>query len=160
TVFTVDEKTLWNIWKGKRFPYQFSYPETLPLTGFPNDPSDSAGISWNGKKPSENIIMSVIELSKNKALTPYIKKPKKEFVENWWKQFSGLSGVSAIAEFTNKKGLKGYKTRFINAQGQTPNLDIFFEVPNNPSLIIRIANGILDETVFDTIVESVEWRKE
>jgi len=158
-VFTVDEKIPWKIWKGKHFPYQFSYPKTLPLTGFPNDPSDSAGISWNGKKPSENILINIIELSKNKAFEPYIKKPKKEFVENWWKQFSGLSGVSAITEFTNKKGLKGYKTRFINAQGQTPNLDIFFEVPNKPELIVRIANGILDETVFDTIVESVEWKK-
>jgi len=157
TLFTVDEKTPWNIWKGKHFPYQFSYPETLQLTGFPNDPSDSAGISGSGKKPSENILMSVIELSKNKAFEPYVKKPKKEFVENWWKQFSGLSGVSTITEFTNKKGLKGYKTRFINAQGQTPNLDIFFEVPGKPELIIRIANGILDETVFDTIVESVSW---
>jgi len=157
TVFTVDETIPWIIWKGKHFPYQFSFPETLPLTGFPNNPSDSAGMSWNGKKPSENILVSVIELSKNTALAPYIKKPKKEFVENWWKQFSGLSGVSAITEFTNKKGLKGYKTRFINVQGQTPNLDIFFEVPGKPELIIRIANGILDEKVFEKIVESVSW---
>ena len=159
SVFTADEKTPWILWYGKRFPYQFSYPKTLTLSGFPNDPSDSVGISWNGKKPSENILLSVIELSKNKAFEPYIKKPKKEFVEQWWKQFTGLSGVSTITEFTNKKGLKGYKTRFINAQGQTPNLDIFFEVPKKPELVIRIANGILDETVFDTIMESVEWKK-
>jgi len=158
TVFTADAKTKWIIWEGKTYAYRFSYPETLPLSGFPNDPNDSVGISWNGKKPAENILINVIDLSKNTTFVPYAKKPKKEFVSNWWKQFSGLTGVSPIAEFTNKKGLKGYKARFINTEGETPNLDVFFEVPNDPTRMIRIANGILDETVFDTIVESVEWK--
>jgi hypothetical protein len=159
TIFTADAKTPWNIWKGKTFPYQFSYPDTLTLTGFPNDPMDSAGISWGGRKPQENILINVIDLSTNKTFEPYIKKSKQEFVSNWWKQFSGLTGVSPITDFTNKKGLKGYKARFINSAGQTPNLDVFFEVPKNPNLIIRIANGILDPTLFDAIVETVSWEK-
>jgi len=157
--FTADASTPWKIWKANTFPYQFSYPETLTLAGFPNDPSDSVGISWGGRKPTENILVSVIDLSKNPVFDPYITKPKKEFVNSWWKQFSGLTGVSPITEFTNKKGLKGYKARFINMKGETPNLDVFFEVPKNPNLVIRIANGILDPTVFDTIVESVSWGK-
>lgn len=158
TLFTAKVNTPWKTWKGSVFSYQFSYPETLPLIGFPKDPMDSVGISWSGKKPQENILINVIDLSKNKNFEPYVKKPKKEFVSVWWKQFSGLTGTTPIVEFTNKKGLKGYKTRFINAAGQTPNLDVFFEVPKNPELMIRIANGVLDPTLFDTIVESVEWK--
>jgi len=159
SLFTADTSTLWKTWTGKTYPYAFSYPETLPLAGFPNDPSDSVGMSWKGKKPQEHILINVIDLSKNTAFTPYISTSKKEFVQNWWKQFSGLKGVSSLTEFTNTKGLKGYKTRFINSDGQSPNLDIFFEVPKNPNLMIRIANGIIDPTVFDTMVESVEWKK-
>jgi len=158
TVFIADEKSKWIMWIGKTFPYQFFYPETLQLSGFPNDPNDSVGIAWDGKKPAENILINVIDLSKNTTFVPYVKKPKKEFVSNWWKQFSGLTGVSPITEFTNKKGLKGYKARFINTKGETPNLDVFFEIPKNPTLMIRIANGIIDPPVFDTIVESVEWK--
>jgi len=156
-VFTADKNIPWKTWKAKTFPYQFSYPETLLLTGFPNDPMDSVGISWNGLKPQENILINVIDLTSNKDFESYVNKPKKEFVLSWWKQFSGLTGATPIVEFTNNKGLKGYKTRFINQAGQTPNLDIFFEVPKNPNLMIRIANGIVDPAVFDAIVDSVSW---
>jgi len=158
SVFTADEKTPWKTWAGKIYSYQFSYPETLQISGFSNDPMDSAGISWNGKKPAENILINVIDLSKNNAFEGYIKKPKKEFVLNWWKQFSGLTGMTPLVEFTNKKGLKGYKTRFINTKGETPNLDVFFEIPGTPTLMIRIANGLIDPLLFEKIVDSVEWK--
>lgn len=157
--FTAPDTSVWKQWKGTAFPYQFSYPDTLPLTGFSNDQNDSVGYAWGGRKAAENILINVIDLSKNTTFEPYITKPKKEFVNAWWKQFSGLTGVSPIVGFTNKKGLKGYKARFINAAGQTPNLDIFFEIPGNKNLIIRIANGLMDPLLFDTIVETVEWKK-
>ena len=158
-IFTADANTPWIPWQGTVYPYRFSYPQTLTLTGFPNDPMDSVGISWGGRKAQDTILLNVIDLSKNTAFEPFIKKTKKEFVNSYWKQFSGLTGVESIREFTNKKGLKGYKTRFINSSGQTPNLDIFFEVPKSPNLVIRIANGIVDPTLFDMIVETVEWKK-
>ena len=158
SLFVADPKTPWTVWVGKTYPYRFSYPNTLTLTGFPHDPMDSVGISWGGKKPQENILINVIDLSKNASFEPYIKQSKKQFVDAWWKQFSGLTGNTPVEKFTNKKGLVGYKTRFINKGGQTPNLDIFFEVPKKPGLMIRIANGILDPSVFDVMVESVEWK--
>lgn len=155
--FTADTQTPWKTWSGRTFPYHFSYPQTLTLADFPGDASDSVGISWGGRKPQENILISIMDLSKTTENQQYVKKSKKDFVSNWWKQFSGLTGVSKIEEFTNSKGLSGYKTRFINTQGQTPNLDVFFEVPKKPELVIRIANGLIDPTTFDKIVDSVEW---
>lgn len=157
--FTADPKTPRTTWTGKKFPYQFSYPTSLPLATFPSDPSDSVGVTWNGLKPEEHILINIVDLSKNKALTPFIKDPKDLMVNAWWRQFSGLTGLTPIVEFTNSKGLKGYKTRFINAKGETPNLDIFFEVPAHPELVIRVANGVLDDRVFDEIVDSVSWQK-
>lgn len=157
-IFTADDKTPWKIWTAQHHAYRFSYPQTLLLSDFPNDPSDAVGFAWNGKKAAENILINVIDLSANKTYELYVKKPKKEFVNAWWKQFSGLTGVSPIEQFTNKKGLKGYKARFINTKGETPNVDIFFEVPGNPALIIRIANGILDPALFDKMVDTVEWK--
>lgn len=159
TLFTAPFDTPWNTWHASKFPFSFSYPKTLTLSGFPNDPMDAVGITWNGKKPQENILISVIDLSKNKTFDALLDKPREEFIKAWWKQYSGLKGATPIINFTNKNGLKGYKTRFINTEGKTPNLDIFFDVPNQKHLIIRIANGILDPSIFDAIVDSVEWKK-
>ena len=156
--FTADDTIAWKTWSGTVFPYRFSYPQTLPLQSFQNDPLDSVGIVWGKLPANQNILLSVITLSSNTASAPYAAKPKIEFVQNWWKEFPGLKGVKTIEPFTNRKGLKGYKARFINSEGKTPNLDIFFEVPENPKLIIRVANGILDDPVFEKIVESVEWK--
>ncbi len=158
-IFSADQSTQWIVWKGTNYPFRFSYPETLTLTGFPQDPMDSVGISWNGNKPQEHILVNIVDLSKNSMLSSLVNKPKKEFVSSWWKQYSGLIGVSDITEFTNTKGMKGYRTQYINKQGQMPNTDVFFEVPGNKNLVIRAANGILDASVFDRIVDSVEWTK-
>jgi len=160
TLFTASFDTPWNTWTATKFPFSFSYPKTLTLSGFPNDPMDAVGITWNGKKPQENILISVIDLSKNKTFETLINKPREEFITAWWKQYSGLKGATPIIEFTNKNGLKGYKTRFINTEEKTPNLDIFFDVPNQKNLILRIANGILDPSIFDAIVDSVDWKKQ
>src|SRR4030042_512894 len=82
---------------------------------------------------------------------------KKTYVENWWKQFSGLKGVQTVTEFVNAKGMKGYKAKYINYADQTPNDDVFFEVPGRADLVIRMANGIVDPAVFDRMVDSVSW---
>ena len=156
--FTIEPGTKWRVWENSTAPFRFSHPDTLILTGFSSPETESVGIEWNGKKASENILISSINLSINPLYGPYIKKPKKEFVNFWWQQFSGLTGVKTITEFTNKKGLKGYRAQFINTKGETPNTDIFFEIPTSPNRIIRIANGILDQDVFNKIVDSVEWK--
>ena len=157
--FKADRAVAWKIYTGNTYPYRFSYPVTLPIAAFPDDPSDAAAVNWGAGSLQEKVLLSVIDISQFKILSAYVKEPKIGFAQNWWREFSGLSGVATVSAFTNGKGMKGYRAIYINSAGQTPNVDIFFEVPQNPKLVIRIANGVLDPALFDKIVDSVEWKK-
>ncbi|OGG04483.1 hypothetical protein A2W14_06290 [Candidatus Gottesmanbacteria bacterium RBG_16_37_8] len=153
--FTADATVPYKEQWGVNNPFVFSYPETLPLVVFINDPTDSVGIAWGNTPPQTNILLN-IELIKDRD-EKMLNRPKKEFVENWWEYFTGLKGVASIQPFTNISGLKGYKAQYINQINATPNMDVFFEVPDRQDIMIHLANGILDQTIFDRIVDSVKW---
>jgi hypothetical protein len=102
--------------------------------------------------------IGVDDLRRTEALKKYITTSKRAYVEEWWKQFGGLKGVSSIVEFTNSKGIKGYRAKYINTNNQTPNEDVFFEVAE-PHFVIHIASGVLDPAVFEGIIDSVSWVK-
>ncbi|OGG04250.1 hypothetical protein A2Z33_03820 [Candidatus Gottesmanbacteria bacterium RBG_16_52_11] len=157
--FTVSESTAWKNYSGSVFPFTFSYPETLEIVAFPKDPSESLGYAWAGNPPQNNIIFRVNNLNTTEPeMAAYISKPKREYVSNWWKQYSGgLKGVKSVEEFTNSKGMRGYKAKFINTADQTPNDDVFFEIPGRPDLMVRFGNGWLDSAVFDRIVDTFSW---
>lgn len=152
--FTSASDTPWVLYQGKIYPYSFSYPKTLNLAVFPNDPSESVAINW-GNIPAPNNLLLNIEFV-NDRNPEYVGKPE-EFVRNWWKAFSGLKGVLSIDKFTNSNGLIGYKAIYVNNADQTPNVDVFFETPQDPNLMIRLANGVLDPTIFDRIVDSLNY---
>jgi len=141
--------------KGHVYPYTMSVPATLTLTTFPNDPYDMYAIM--GNDPSSNVLIGVDDLSKNTTRSQFINQPKTVYINNWWKQFGGLTGVKSIEPFTNSKGLKGYTVKFLNTANESPNLDIFFEVPDKPQYVIHLSNGTLDPSVFTKIVDSVGW---
>ena len=137
-------------------PYEFSYPETLTLVIFPtNPPTDSVAIVWNDIPPQQNILLN-IEVIKDRN-PDMVGKPKSDFVQNWWRHFSGLKGVASMTTFTNSNNLKGYKAQYINSLGQYPNVDVFLEVPGRDDIMVHLANGILDWAIFDAIVDSVSW---
>jgi hypothetical protein len=157
-LFTADANTEWTTFKGHKYPYSFSYPKTLTIVVFPNDVLDAAAIAFSNIPAQQNILANVDDISKNDKMKQYAgTQSKDKYVENWWKQFGGLKGVSSIKAFVNTKGLHGYRTKFINTAGQTPNEDVFFEVPAHPELVIRLANGILDKPIFDRIIDTVGW---
>lgn len=143
---------------GRTYPYSFRAPATLTLVTFPNDTFDIYALSINGQPPEQNVLIGVDDLNRTEELKKFIKGTKRAYVENWWKQFGGLKGVTSVTQFTNSAGLAGYKAKYLNAAGQTPNDDIFFET-SNPAYVIHLANGPLDKTVFDGIVDSVAWKK-
>lgn len=153
--FTATEETPWVSYSGKIYPYTFSYPETLKLTSFPNDPSDSVAIDWGGIPVGQNIFLN-IEFIKNHDLN-LVGKPL-EYVQGWWQYFSGLKGVRSVIEFTNSQGLKGYKAAYINQAGKSPNVNVFFEIPDDPSIIIHLANGVLEPKIFERIIDSVQYQ--
>ncbi len=140
----------WQTVKGNIYPYAMSVPASLTLTTFPNDPYDMYAIA--GRDPESNVLIG-IDTKANPSET------KSAYIQSWRKQFSVLTGVKSIDPFTNSKGLKGYKVKFLNAGGESPNSDIFFEVPDKPQYVIHLSNGPLDGTVFDTIVDSVGWNQ-
>ena len=140
---------------GANYPYSFSYPETLPIVVFTNDPTDSVAIDWDNITAQKNVLFNIELIEKrDKSM---IVKPKIEYVKNWWQYFSGLKGVNSVTPFANLGGLKGYRAQYINNAGTAPNADIFFEVPGRNDIMIHLANGILDAAIFDKIVDSVKW---
>jgi hypothetical protein len=147
----------WHTVKGHIYPYTVSVPATVALTTFPNDPYDMYALE--GRDPSSNVLIGVDDLSKNSTRSQFTTQPKTAYINQWWKQFSVLTGVKSIDPFTNSKGLKGYKVKFLMANGESPSLDIFFEVPSKPQYVIHLSNGQLDPAVFTKIVDSVGWEK-
>jgi len=151
--FTAPADTPWISYTGLIYPYTFSYPGNLSLEIF-SDPPDSVGISWGNLDPKLNILLDVQSIKKN---SPQYAGQTLEYVRNWWKFYSGLKGISTVDRFVNANGLVGYKAIYINKNDQTPNVDVFFEIPKNPDLLVHLANGILDPEIFDRIVDSVKY---
>jgi hypothetical protein len=156
--FTASDVAQWEEHKGKVYPFTFTYPANLTMTTFTGDITDSVGIAWGSYTPQANILFRVSDINKvEPSMAKYIGKPE-EYAKNWWTQYTGgLKGVKSLVAFTNSKGMKGYRVRFINQSDQTPNEDVFFEVPGRQDLMVRFGNGILDQTVFDRIIDSFNW---
>lgn len=150
--------TQWRSMKGHIYPYTMSVPAALSLTTFPNDPYDMYALM--GSDPASNVLIGVDDLSKNSTRSQFTNQPKTAYINQWWKQFNILTGVKSIEPFTDSKGLKGYKVKFLTATGESSSLDIFFEVPDKPQYVIHLSNGSLDPAVFAKIVDSVGWEKE
>jgi len=134
---------------GKKYPYSFLYPSSLSLGVFPNDPFDAVTIFWGDTNPQENLLLRVETLKDTK-------KSKKDYVLDWWKDYT-WKGVSDITEFTNSKGLKGYRAKYLDSSGSSPFDHVFFEAPGRPELVIWLSGKMLEQGVFDKIVDSVTW---
>lgn len=146
----------WATQMGKKYPYSFLYPSTLSLGVFPDDPFDAVTIFWGDTNPQENLLVRIENLKVLPAGRQDPKKSKKDYVRDWWKDYT-WKGVADIAEFTNSKGLKGYRAKYLDASGTSPFDHVFFEVPGRPELVIWLSGKMLAQGVFDKIVDSVTW---
>ncbi len=146
----------WVTQTGKKYPYSFLYPSSLSLGVFPDDPFDAVTIFWGDTNPQENLLLRVENLKEIKGKEVYIKKPKKDYVLDWWKEYN-WKGVADITEFVNSKGLKGYRTKYLDTSGSSPYDHVFFEVPNRAELVIWMSGKLLEPSVFDRLVDSVTW---
>jgi len=155
--FTAGPDVSWQEYKGQIYDYTFSYPETLQLAVFPDDSSDSVAIQWGNISPRSNILLNIENIPDRDPT--YIGKVE-EYARNWWKFFSGLTGLKSLEKIYTTSGLTGYKAIYINTAGQSPNVDIFFEVPADPNKALHIANGVLDPAIFDRIVDSLSFETE
>ncbi len=157
----IDENTKWIEHKGIDHPFTFLYPESIELVTFPKDITESAGFGWGNIQPQSNLLFRIIDINASEpAMVKYINQPKIEYVKHWWEQYTGgLKGVESVTPFTNSRGMKGYRAKYLNHSDQTPNDDIFFEVPGRRDLMVRFGNGPLEKTVFDKIIDSFSWGK-
>lgn len=155
STFTVDQNVQWNTMGGKTYNYAFSYPVTLPLVVYTGDPTDTVSIAWGTIPPQQNVLAKVFQIADFNS--KYVSLPKEQYVNDWWQQYSGLKGVKSVTPFTNASGMKGYRARYIDYADQAAVDNVFFEVPNNPNVMLHFANGILDPLVFERIVQSVTW---
>src|SRR4030042_4727882 len=136
-VFTAASDVTWATKKGNIYPFSFSYPSTLTLVVFTSDITDSITINWGNIPVQQNLLLNM-ELIDSRD-SQYVKKPKLEFVNNWYRYFSGLKEVESVEKFTNINGLVGYKAKYLNYTNASPNIDIFFEVPKHPQIMIHLA---------------------
>lgn len=142
---------------GKVFPFSFTYPKSLSLGVFPGDPFDSVTIFWGNTNPQENLLLRVENLKDIPNASEYLNKPKIEYARDWWKQYN-WKGVDSVVQFTNSKGLTGYRAKYKDGRGAIPFDHVFFEVPNRPELVIWMSGKLLDQATFDAIVDSVSWQ--
>lgn len=152
--FSTSADTPWVNYQGKVYAYTFSYPQTLSLSFFPKDPSDSVAINWGNIIPENNILLNVESI---KTKDPQYLGNTEEYARNWWKAFNGLKGVLSVEKLNTSNGLKGFRAVYINLAGQSPNVDVFLEIPGNQDMVIHLANGVLDPAIFNRIVDSVKY---
>ena len=155
--FTVPADAPWTTINGVLYPYSFEAPSSLTLVRLPNDQFDIYAISWNNQSPESNVLIGVDNLNRTAQLKPYINKPTISYVEDWWKQFGALTGVTTITPFTNKNTMKGYRARYKIGGNPSPTEDIFFEVPKRPELVIHLSSGVLSDEVFNRILDTLNW---
>lgn len=152
---TIPSDAAWTERTGVQFPYTFTYPDTLSLGVFPNDPYDAVTIFHPGTDANANIFFRVENLTTlNKS--EYAGKTE-AYAKVWWKDYA-WKNVSSVSAFTNKNGLKGYRALYVNDLGKSPYEHVFFEVPNNPNLVIWISGKLFDTSVFNRLVDSVNWK--
>lgn len=151
--FAVDPTTSWLTMTGKSHGFTFSYPSTLPLVVYSGDTTDTISIGWGNIPPQQNIIINVSDVS---DLDPkYIPLPREQYVKDWWKQYSGLKGLKSITPFTNPQNIKGFRARYFDWSDNAPIDNVFYPLPNNSHYVIHLANGVLEPSVFDRIVNSI-----
>lgn len=145
----------WTETKGKIYPYTFSYPSSLSLGVFPDDPYDGVTVFYGNTDSSANLFFRVEDLNRlNKK--DYIAKPKMDYVSAWWKDYQ-WKGVASVTAFTNSKGLHGYRAKYLDDTGKTPYDQVFFEIPEKNDRIIWLSGKLFDQNVFDKIVDRVSW---
>lgn len=153
---SVGEASQWVEHKGNLLPYAFSYPSSLSLGVFPDDPYDSVTVFYPGSDAQTNLFFRVDNLTRlNK--NAYIGNLM-GYAKNWWKDYT-WKGVASMTTFTNSKGLNGVRAKYLDDKGESPYDHVFFSVPERTDLIIWVSGKLFTQDVFDRLVDSVSWKQ-
>lgn len=147
----------WVEYRGKVFPYSFQHPKSLSIGFFPDDPFDGVTVFLPNTKPEDNLFLRVEDLTKISEAKDYVGKSKREYAENWWRQYPAWTSVVSVTAFTNSQGLKGYRAKYLDAAGTSPYDHVFFEVYGKQNLVLWLSGRLLPQEVFDRLIDSLAW---
>ena len=151
-LFSVDASTKWNPEVNDEFGFEFSLPETAKVSRYKN----GMGLEYKEFQPSWNLLYSVDLASSRsgefKSLTG------KNYVENYWRQYPGLTGLKSVETIVNGLGTEGWKAIY-KIGNQDGNTEMFFELGKDSGNYIHFTKGILSQPVFDNIVGTFKVTK-
>jgi len=148
----------WATYKGKIYAYNFEYPKVLTPLTFPNDSADSVTFKVSNTPPELNLMFLVETISSRDS--SLVGKPE-QFVNNYWKFYSGLKSVQTVTSFKNEKGLEGFKANYLAKSGVVTNDNYFFIIPGDSDHLLHIANifGAEGDALFNRIVNGLSYKK-
>lgn len=140
--------------KDEKLGFELQIPANIKIVKFVN----GAGIIYKDVQPNLNLLYN-LELASLR--TGEFKNLKGQaYVENYWKQYSGLRGMASIEPIINSNGVKGYKAFYYVFPDVKGNTEIFFELGENTGDFIHLSKGILTDDTFNTIIGSFKLTKE
>lgn len=153
------ESSDWLTYNGKLFPYSFQYPKAFTPITYPGDKSDAVAFKVSTLPPEQSLFLTMEIISnRDKKLVG----KQEEFVNNYWKFFSGLKGLNKIEPFTNEKGLTGYKATYVIKGTNAITSDYyFFIIEGNNDNLLHIGDifPTVGKALFNRMINSLEYKK-
>jgi len=139
--------------KDPSFGFTFKLPETAKTAKYPN----GMGLAYKEINPASNLIYS-IDLASSRS-GEFKKLSGKAYVESYWKQYPGLSGISSLEQIQNANSEKAWKSVYLI--GKNPgNTEVFFELGEVDSgNFAHFTKGIFSQEVFDNMIGSFQQEK-
>lgn len=133
------------------YNFAITLPSDLKLAPFPN----GMGIAYKEIAPNINLLYSIdLAASRSGELS---KLTGEDYVRNYWRQYSGLTGIKSLETITNNNGNKAYKAVYIIGGAQEGNQEIFFELGEKTGNFVHFTRGILDQPLYDSIINSFKY---
>lgn len=151
--FKVSSDAKWKTFTDDRNGFSFDIPDTLKTAPYPN----GMGIEYYELQPNVNLLYS-LDLESSRS-GEFKNMDLANYPANYWRQFSGLTGVREVTQLTNSKNVKYAKAVYVNIANETPSVEVFFEFPNRKGDFVHFGSGALSQEVFNTIIESFKFTK-
>lgn len=135
--------------KGGRFTVQL--PSTLKTIEY----SNGLGVVYKDVTNAASNLLLSLDIAASRS-GEFKNLKGEEYVKNYWRQYSGLSGLQSFEVIKNTNDEKGYKAVYkLSNNIPSPAIEIFFELPGGEAGdFVHFSSGVLDDTVFNTIVGS------
>lgn len=145
----------WKSVESAKKQYKFDYPEGLNPLVFPGDANDSVTFDIADIPVQLNLMATAENIS---YYDSKLVGRQEEFVNEYWKYFSGLQGVKSVEKFQNEKGLTGFKAVYVTKGGTDTKTNYFFIIPGQNDRVLHVTNifPLEGESLFLRILNTLE----